>query len=207
MASLFELGDLPQPLIPGRMKLAAPVAAATLSAANSFDVIVRAVPTGAATYTTATAADIVAAIGGDCEIGTTFMVVVINASGGAQPRHHRRRRGRDHLGRGHRRPKRFQDLHWSRHRRHHPRHHLLRPRLHRRRRRVRLVSLALHLQPCHQAGLFFYPSAWIVWASTPSAASAPKKPPPPNHPLPHPHWIAPPPQLQTPNQGAPARAM
>jgi hypothetical protein len=82
MASLFELGDLPQPLLPGRMKLAAPVAAATLSAANSFDVIVRAVPTGAVTYTTATAADIVAAIGGDCEIGTTFMVVVINASAG-----------------------------------------------------------------------------------------------------------------------------
>jgi hypothetical protein len=74
-------------------------------------------------------------------------------------------------------------------------------------RRVRLASLALHLQPCHQAGLFFYPSAWIVWASTPSAASAPKKPPPPNHPPPHPHWIAPPPQLQTPNQGAPAKAM
>jgi hypothetical protein len=83
MASLFELGDLPQPLLPGRMKLAAPVAAATLSADNSFDVIVRAVPTGAVTYTTATAAAIVAAIGGDCEIGTTFMVVVINASAGA----------------------------------------------------------------------------------------------------------------------------
>jgi len=82
MASLFELGEIPGGLIPGQMKLAAPTATATLSTANSFNVIIRGVPTNAATYTTATAADIVGAIGGDCEIGTTFMVIVINASGG-----------------------------------------------------------------------------------------------------------------------------
>jgi hypothetical protein len=82
MASIFELGDIPNGLIPGQMKLAEPTATATLSTANSFNSIVRGVPTAAATYTTATAAAIVAAIGGDCEIGTTFMVVVINASAG-----------------------------------------------------------------------------------------------------------------------------
>jgi hypothetical protein len=82
MASIFELGDIPNGLIPGQMKLAEPTATATLSTANSFNSIVRGVPTAAATYTTATAAAIVAAIGGDCEIGTTFTVVVINASAG-----------------------------------------------------------------------------------------------------------------------------
>jgi hypothetical protein len=83
MASLFELGDIPGGLLPGQMKLAAPTATATLSAANSYNVIVRGVPTAAATYTTATAADIIAAIGSDCAVGTTFTVVVINASAGA----------------------------------------------------------------------------------------------------------------------------
>ena len=83
MASIFELGDIPGGLLPGQMKLAAPTATATLSAANSLNVIIRGVPTAAATYTTATAADIVVAIGGDCAIGTTFMVVVLNASAGA----------------------------------------------------------------------------------------------------------------------------
>ena len=83
MASIFELGDIPGGLIPGQMKLAAPTATATLSAANSYNVIIRGVPTAAATYTTATAADIVAAIGSDCAVGTTFMVVVLNASAGA----------------------------------------------------------------------------------------------------------------------------
>ena len=43
----------------------------------------RGVPAAAATYTTATAAAITAAIGGDCKVGTTFMVVVLNASAGA----------------------------------------------------------------------------------------------------------------------------
>jgi ABC-type Fe3+ transport system substrate-binding protein len=83
MASIFELGDIPGGLLPGQMGLAAPTATATLSTADSFNVIIRGVPAAAATYTTATAAAIVAAIGGDCAIGTTFMVVVINASAGA----------------------------------------------------------------------------------------------------------------------------
>ena len=83
MASIFELGDIPGGLLPGHMDLAAPTATATLSTADSFNSIIRGVPTAAATYTSATAAAIVAAIGGDCAIGTTFMVVVINASAGA----------------------------------------------------------------------------------------------------------------------------
>ena len=83
MASIFELGDIPGGLLPGQMGLAAPTATATLSAANSYNTIIRGVPTAAATYTTATAADIVAAIGGDCAVGTTFMLVVLNASAGA----------------------------------------------------------------------------------------------------------------------------
>jgi hypothetical protein len=83
MASIFELGDIPGGLLPGQMGLAAPTATATLSAANSYNTIIRGVPTAAATYTTATAAAIVAAIGGDCAVGTTFMLVVLNASAGA----------------------------------------------------------------------------------------------------------------------------
>ena len=83
MASIFELGDIPGGLLPGQMGLAAPTATATLTAANSYNTILRGVPTAAATYTTATAAAIVAAIGGDCAVGTTCMVVVLNASAGA----------------------------------------------------------------------------------------------------------------------------
>jgi hypothetical protein len=83
MASIFELGDIPGGLLPGQMGLAAPTATATLTAAESYNTIIRGVPTAAATYTTATAAAIVAAIGGDCAVGTTFMVVVLNASAGA----------------------------------------------------------------------------------------------------------------------------
>ena len=83
MASIFELGDIPGGLLPAQMNLAAPTATATLSAANSYNTIIRGVPTAAATYTTATAEDIVAAIGGDCAVGTTFMLVVLNASAGA----------------------------------------------------------------------------------------------------------------------------
>ena len=82
MASIFELGDIPGGLLPAQMKLAEPTDTATLSTANSYNAIVRGVPTAAATYTTATAAAIVAAIGGDCAVGTTFMVVVLNASAG-----------------------------------------------------------------------------------------------------------------------------
>lgn len=83
MASLFELGDIPGGLIPSQMKLAEPTATATLSTANSYNVIIRGVPTAAATYTTATATAILAALGDDTAIGTTFQVVVINASAGA----------------------------------------------------------------------------------------------------------------------------
>ena len=83
MASIFELGDIPGGLLPGQMGLAAPTATATLTAAHSYNTIIRGVPTAAATYTTATAAAIVAAIGGDCAVGTTFMLVVLNASAGA----------------------------------------------------------------------------------------------------------------------------
>ena len=83
MASLFDLGDIPVGLIPGSMSLAEPTATATLSATNSHNVIIRGVPTAAATYTTATASAILAALGDDTVIGTTFQVVVINASAGA----------------------------------------------------------------------------------------------------------------------------
>jgi len=83
MASLFELGGVPLALLPAQMKLAAPTATATLSTDNSYNVIIRGVPTAAATYTTATAAAIVAAIGGDCKVGTVFQVVVLNAAAGA----------------------------------------------------------------------------------------------------------------------------
>jgi hypothetical protein len=83
MASIFELGDIPGGLLPGQITLAAPTATATLTAAQSYNSIVRGVPAAAATYTTATAAAVVAAIGGDCAIGTSFRVVVINASAGA----------------------------------------------------------------------------------------------------------------------------
>ena len=81
MASQFDLNSLAAfPF--GNMNLAAPTATATLSAANSFNTIVRGVPTGAATYTTATAAEIYAAYG-NARIGDTFVLVVINASAGA----------------------------------------------------------------------------------------------------------------------------
>jgi hypothetical protein len=83
MASIFELGDIPGGLLPGQITLAAPTATATLTAAQSYNSIVRGVPSAAATYTTATAAAVVAAIGGDCAIGTSFRIVVINASAGA----------------------------------------------------------------------------------------------------------------------------
>ena len=83
MASLFDLGDIPVGLIPGTMSFAEPTATATLSTANSYNVLIRGVPTAAATYTTATAAAILAALGSDATVGTTFQAVVINASAGA----------------------------------------------------------------------------------------------------------------------------
>ena len=83
MASLFDLGDIPVGLIPGTMSLAEPTATATLSAANSYNVLIRGAPTAAATYPTATAAAILTALGSDATVGTTFQAVVINASAGA----------------------------------------------------------------------------------------------------------------------------
>jgi hypothetical protein len=81
MASQFDLNSLAAfPF--GNLNLAAPTATATLSAANSFNTIVRGVPTGAATYTTATAAEIYAAYG-NARIGDTFLLIVLNASAGA----------------------------------------------------------------------------------------------------------------------------
>jgi hypothetical protein len=81
MASQFDLNSLAAfPF--GNLALAAPTATATLSAANSFNTIVRGVPTAAATYTTATAAEIYAAYG-NARIGDTFLLVVLNASAGA----------------------------------------------------------------------------------------------------------------------------
>lgn len=83
MASLFDLGDIPVGLIPGTMSLAEPTATATLSPVQSYNVIIRGVPTAAATYTTASASAILTALGGDTVVGTTFQIVVINASAGA----------------------------------------------------------------------------------------------------------------------------
>jgi len=83
MASQFDLNALSAfPL--GNLTLAAPVGTGTgtLSTAASFNAIVRAVPTGAITYTTATAAEIYAAYG-NARIGDTFVLIVLNASAGA----------------------------------------------------------------------------------------------------------------------------
>ena len=65
MASIFELGDIPGGLLPGVCTLASVTNTATLTAAQSYNSIVRGIPTSTATYTTETAANIIAAIGGD----------------------------------------------------------------------------------------------------------------------------------------------
>ena len=81
MASQFDLNALSAfPL--GNLTLAAPTGDATLSVAASFNAMIRGVPTGAATYTTATAAEIYAAYG-NARIGDTFVLIVINGSAGA----------------------------------------------------------------------------------------------------------------------------
>ena len=81
MASQFDLNPLSAfPL--GNLVLGAPTNTATLSLSNSFNAILRGVPTGAATYTTATAAEILAAYG-NARIGDTFFLIVNNASAGA----------------------------------------------------------------------------------------------------------------------------
>ena len=83
MASLFELGDIPGGLLPGVCTLANVTNTATLTAAQSYNSIVRGIPTSTATYTTETAANIIAAIGGDCGVGTCFRIVVLNAAASA----------------------------------------------------------------------------------------------------------------------------
>ena len=83
MASIFELGDIPGGLLPGVCTLANVTNAATLTAAQSYNSIVRGIPTSTATYTTETAANIIAAIGGDCGVGTCFRIVVLNAAASA----------------------------------------------------------------------------------------------------------------------------
>ena len=80
MASIFELGDIPGGLMPGTSTLASVTNSATLTAAQSYNSIVRGIPTSTATYTTDTAANIISAIGGDCAVGTSFRVVVLNAA-------------------------------------------------------------------------------------------------------------------------------
>jgi hypothetical protein len=83
MASQSALKQIPTGLIPGDMTFAALTATATLTAAQSFNSILRGVPVAAATYTTATAAEILAAIGGDVRVGSTFEINLLNASAGA----------------------------------------------------------------------------------------------------------------------------
>ena len=82
MASIFELGAIPGGLLPRQMKLTTVTNGITLSTDNSYTVIVHGTPgAGGATYTTATAAAIIAHIGGDCAVGTTYMMVVLNFEG------------------------------------------------------------------------------------------------------------------------------
>jgi hypothetical protein len=83
MASLAALQQCPTGLVPGFIKLANQVATDTLTAANSNNVIIVGVPTAAATYTTATAAAILANIGADAKVGTFFEIHLLNASAGA----------------------------------------------------------------------------------------------------------------------------
>jgi hypothetical protein len=83
MASIFELGDIPNGMLPGQCTLVEVTNTATLTAAQSYNSIVRGIPTSTATYTTASAAAIISAIGGDCAVGTCFRVVVLNAAASA----------------------------------------------------------------------------------------------------------------------------
>jgi hypothetical protein len=81
MSSIFSLNPVSDSGY-NFMTLAAPTATATLSVAASFSSLIRGVPTGAATYTTATATEIQAAMGNP-RIGDCFEIVVLNASAGA----------------------------------------------------------------------------------------------------------------------------
>lgn len=80
MASIFELSHIPGGLLPSQCTLANVTNTATLTAAQSYNSIVRGIPTSTATYTTESAANIITAVGGDCAVGTCFRIVVINAA-------------------------------------------------------------------------------------------------------------------------------
>lgn len=79
MASIFELE---QPtfsrLTQGRTLLAGTDAATTLTAAQSVESVITVTPTAARTYTTATAAAIIAALGDTAEVGQCFEVTIVN---------------------------------------------------------------------------------------------------------------------------------
>jgi hypothetical protein len=79
MASIFELE---QPSFgrhsTGKLLLAATDAATTLTAAQSVGSIVTMTPTAARAVTTPVAADIIAELGSQAQIGQTFEVSVIN---------------------------------------------------------------------------------------------------------------------------------
>jgi hypothetical protein len=81
MSSIFSLNPVSDSGY-NFMTLAAPTATTTLTDVQSFASIIRGVPTGPATYTTATAVAIQAAMGNP-RIGDTFQIVVLNASAGA----------------------------------------------------------------------------------------------------------------------------
>tara|TARA_R110002126_G_scaffold151827_4_gene298957 strand:- start:22814 stop:23197 length:384 start_codon:yes stop_codon:yes gene_type:complete len=82
MASIFELE---QPGFgrhsTGKLLVAATDAATTLTAAQSVGSIVTMTPTAARTVTTPVAADIIAELGSQAQIGQTFEVSVINLAG------------------------------------------------------------------------------------------------------------------------------
>jgi hypothetical protein len=82
MASIFELEE---PSFgrhsTGKLLVAATDAATTLTAAQACGSIVTMTPTAARTVTTPVAADIIAELGSQAQIGQTFEVSVINLAG------------------------------------------------------------------------------------------------------------------------------
>lgn len=79
MSSIFELE---QPtfsrLTQGRTLLAGTDAATTLTAAQSVESVITVTPTAARTYTTATAAAIISALGDTAKVGQCFEVTIVN---------------------------------------------------------------------------------------------------------------------------------
>jgi hypothetical protein len=73
--SLFEL-DTNRPVV------VLPDAAAGLSAAQTIDAIVTMTPTATRVVTSASGADIIAALGGTPTIGTTFELTFVNSAAG-----------------------------------------------------------------------------------------------------------------------------